>query len=69
VSVWRTDSARDGGPQYQPRESPFYEVLEYLAGGMTPEEIVADFADLTHRHVGAAVEFATLREHRLAVPV
>ena len=43
-----------------------YDVLEYLAGGMTPEEIVADFPELTIDHVRAALEFAAKREHRLA---
>ena len=33
---------------------------------MTTEEIVADFPELTPEHVLAAVEFAALRERRLA---
>ena len=41
-------------------------VLEYLASGMTTEEIVADFPELTPEHVRAAIEFAALRERRLA---
>jgi uncharacterized protein (DUF433 family) len=45
-----------------------YDVLEYLAGGMSPSEIVVDFPELTEPHVRAALEFAALRERRLAVP-
>lgn len=44
------------------------DVLEYLASGMTSTEIVADFPELTVDHVRAALEFAALREHRLAAP-
>ncbi|MFV0317239.1 MAG: DUF433 domain-containing protein [Microthrixaceae bacterium] len=43
-----------------------YDVLEYLASGMTAEEIVADFPELTSEHVRSALEFAALRERRLA---
>ena len=43
-----------------------YDVLEYLAGGMTVDEIVGDFPELTSAHVRAALEFAALRERRLA---
>jgi uncharacterized protein (DUF433 family) len=59
---------RSGKPCFKGTRITVYDVLEYLAGGMTPEDIVADFPDLTDRHVRAALEFAALREHRLAVP-
>jgi uncharacterized protein (DUF433 family) len=45
-----------------------YDVLDYLASGMTSEEIIHDFPELTERHVRAAIEFAALRERRLAAP-
>lgn len=41
------------------------DVLEYLASGMTTEEIVSDFPELAPKHVRAALEFAALRERRL----
>lgn len=59
---------RSGKPCFMGTRITVYDVLEYLAGGMTPDQIVADFPDLTDRHVRAALEFAALREHRLAVP-
>ena len=59
---------RSGKPCFKGTRITVYDVLEYLAGGMTPEAIVADFPDLSDRHIRAALEFAALREHRLAVP-
>jgi uncharacterized protein (DUF433 family) len=41
-----------------------YDVLDHLASGMTAEEIVADFPELTERHVRAAIEFAALWDNR-----
>lgn len=39
-----------------------YDVLEYLAASMSPEEIVADFRELTVEHVRPGLEFAALGE-------
>jgi uncharacterized protein (DUF433 family) len=41
-------------------------VLEYLAAGMTPEEVVADFPELTPEDIRAVLAFAADRERRLA---
>lgn len=43
------------------------DVLEYLAGGMSPEEIVAEFPDLTVEDIRACLAFAADRERRLVV--
>lgn len=59
---------RGGKPCFVETRITVYDVLEYLAGGMTPDEIVADFAELTGDHVRAALELAAKREHRLATP-
>jgi uncharacterized protein (DUF433 family) len=45
-----------------------YDVLEYLAAGMTNEQIVADFPELTEDDIRAALKFAADRERRLATP-
>jgi uncharacterized protein (DUF433 family) len=58
--------ARSGKPCFIGTRISVYDVLEYLAGGMTAEEIVADFPELTVDHVRAALEFAAMRERRLA---
>lgn len=43
-------------------------MLDYLASGMTSDEIVSDFPELTGDHVRAGIEFAAMRERRLATP-
>jgi uncharacterized protein (DUF433 family) len=43
------------------------DVLEYLAAGMTPEEILADFPDLTAEDIRACLAYAANRERRLRV--
>ncbi len=57
---------RSGKPCFVGTRIAVYDVLEYLAAGMTTEQIVGDFPELTPQHVRAAIEFAALREHRLA---
>jgi uncharacterized protein (DUF433 family) len=43
------------------------DVLEYLAGGMSPEQIVAEFPDLIMEDIRACLAFAADRERRLTV--
>lgn len=57
---------RSGKPCFVGTRIAVYDVLEYLASGMSVEEIVSDFPELTPEHVRAALEFAALRERRLA---
>jgi len=57
---------RGGKPCFIDTRVTVYDVLEYLAGGMTAEQIVADLPELTEAHVRAALEFAARRERRLA---
>jgi uncharacterized protein (DUF433 family) len=59
---------RSGKPCFVGTRIAVYDVLEYLAGGMTIDQIVHDFPELTEKHVRAAIEFAALRERRLATP-
>jgi len=59
---------RSGKPCFVGTRITVYDVLEYLASGMSTEEIVVDFPELTGDHVRAALEFAAVREHRLASP-
>ena len=62
------DGVRGGKPCFVGTRITVYDVLEYLAGGMTTAEIVRDFPELTEDHVRAAIEFAAVRERRLATP-
>jgi len=60
------DGVRGGKPCFVGTRITVYDVLEYLGGGMTAEQIVVDFPELTEAHVRAALEFAARRERRLA---
>ena len=62
------DGVRGGKPCFAGTRITVYDVLEYLAGGMTTADIVRDFPELTEDHVRAAIEFAAVRERRLATP-
>ena len=42
------------------------DVLEYLAGGITHEELLAEFPDLTEQDIRAYLSFAADRERKLA---
>jgi uncharacterized protein (DUF433 family) len=44
-----------------------YDVLDYLAGGMSPEEILADFPDLTDTDIRACLSFAADAERRFEI--
>lgn len=41
------------------------DVLGYLAAGMTPEEIISDFPNLTLEDIRACLEFAADREKHI----
>jgi uncharacterized protein (DUF433 family) len=43
------------------------DVLEYLAGGMTHQELLDEFPDLTEEDIRACLAFAADRERRLAM--
>ena len=43
-----------------------YDVLDYLASGMTEDEILHDFPDLTREDLRACLAFAADRERKLA---
>ncbi|MGB8354797.1 MAG: DUF433 domain-containing protein [Chthoniobacteraceae bacterium] len=49
---------RSGKPCIRGMRITVYDVLEYLASGMTEEEILADFSELTHEDIKACLSFA-----------
>jgi uncharacterized protein (DUF433 family) len=57
---------RSGKPCIRGLRMTVTDVLEYLAGGMTPEEIVAEFPDLTLEDIRACLAFTADRERKLA---
>lgn len=58
---------RSGKPCIRGMRITVQDVLEYLAGGMTEEEILVDFPELTHEDIRACLAFAANRERQLAV--
>ncbi len=56
---------RGGKPCIRGLRITVYDVLEYLAAGMTEAEILADFPDLEPDDIRAALTFAAERERRL----
>ncbi len=58
---------RGGKPCIRGMRITVYDVLEYLASGMTPEQILADFPYLTPDDIQACLSYAADRErHQLA---
>jgi uncharacterized protein (DUF433 family) len=58
---------RSGQPCIRNLRMTVRDVLEYLAGGMSVEDLLADFPDLTAEDVRACLAFAADRERRLWV--
>ena len=56
---------RGGKPCIRNLRFTVYDILEYLASGMSQEEILADFPDLAREDILAALAFAAEREHKL----
>ena len=58
---------RGGKPCIRGMRITVYDVLEYLASGMTTEQILADFPYLTPEDIRACLQYAADREHRQMV--
>jgi len=56
---------RGGKPCIRGMRITVYDVLEYLAAGMSEDEIVRDFPELTRADIRASLAFAADRERRL----
>ena len=61
-----TPGVRSGKPCIVGSRITVYDILEYLAGGMTEQEILHDLPSLRLEHIRAALAFAAIREKRLA---
>jgi uncharacterized protein (DUF433 family) len=57
---------RSGKPCIRGTRMTVTDVLEYLAGGMTHQELLAEFPDLTEEDIRACLAFAADRERKLA---
>jgi uncharacterized protein (DUF433 family) len=61
-------AVRSGKPCIKGTRIAVYDVLEYLAGGMTEDQILVDFPDLTRDDIRACLAFAAARQWSLAWP-
>jgi uncharacterized protein (DUF433 family) len=59
---------RGGKPCIRGLRMTVYDILEYLASGMSEEEILADFPDLEREDIHAALSFAAERERKILRP-
>lgn len=57
---------RGGKPCVKGTRITVYDILEYMAGGMTEDQILADFPDLAQADIRAVLAFAAARERRLS---
>jgi uncharacterized protein (DUF433 family) len=55
---------RSGEPCIRGMRITVYDVLEYLASGMTREQILEDFPYLTDEDIQACLQYAADREHQ-----
>lgn len=58
---------RSGKPCIRGLRIAVSDVLDYLAGGMTQQEILSDFPDLTETDIRACLSFAADRERKLEI--
>ncbi len=58
---------RSGKPCIRGMRITVQDILEYLAGGMSEDEILADFPELTREDIRACLAFAADRERKLFV--
>jgi uncharacterized protein (DUF433 family) len=56
---------RGGKPCIRGLRITVYDILEYLAAGMSEDQILADFPDLEREDIRACLSFAADRERRL----
>jgi len=56
---------RNGKPCIRGTRITVYDILEYLAGGMTEDQILADFPSIVREDIRAVLSFAAARERRL----
>ena len=60
---------RSGKPCIRGLRITVFDVLEYLASGMTTDEIVSEFPDLTREDIQACLAFAADRERSSLIHV
>ena len=57
---------RGGRPCIRGLRITVYDILEQMAAGLSPKELLEDFPELEADDINACLAFAADREHRLA---
>ena len=60
---------RFGKPCIRNTRISVYDVLSWLASGMTMQEILEDFPELNHEDILACLAFAAEKEHRIKIAI
>lgn len=60
---------RFGKPCVRDTRITVYDVLGWLASGMSVEEILSDFPELTKEDIKACLSYAAEREHKLQISI
>ena len=63
--IKRNPNKRFGKPCIRETRITVYDVLSWLAAGMSYEDITGDFPELTENDILACLAFAAEREHKL----
>ena len=63
--ITRNPNKRFGKPCVRETRISVYDVLNWLANGMTFENIVEDFPELTQKDVLACLAYAADKEHKI----
>lgn len=58
---------RGGRPCIRGMRISVYDILGWLAAGMTPEQIIGEYPELTTDDIRAALAYAADREHGVVV--
>lgn len=61
-----TPGVRSGKPCIKGTRVTVYDVLEYLAGGMSEDQILSAFPQLTRDDIWVCLAFAAARERRIS---
>ena len=64
-TITRDAGIRFGKPCIKGTRITVYDVLSWLASGMTYDEIIYDFPELTESNIIACLAFAADREHKV----
>ena len=57
---------RDGKPCIRSMRITVYDVLDWMASGMSEADILEDYPELTQEDIRACLAFAANREHQLS---